>query len=221
MYFRLEQLDGVVITPYERNLEFWRQLWQVIERSDVLIQVVDARQPLLFFSSSLDYYIKSVDGHKETLILINKSDLLTTPQRCVWCGYYWMCLGWWTVSSNGSIFIDFRKVWAEYFDSINVRVLFFSALQAQEEQVDSVQPAPQVPAEKQKAPQETTTKKDFEEQDPSKETRSPELTPSEMCQDFDESSVTSSSDESTLCDEDIAEEEKDDGIDEQCGLDYK
>lgn len=80
--FRLEQLDGIVITPYERNLEFWRQLWQVVERSDVLVQVVDARQPLLFFSTKLDDYIREVDSHKETVVLINKSDFLTRDQRC-------------------------------------------------------------------------------------------------------------------------------------------
>ena len=37
-----------MVTPYEKNLEFWRQLWRVIERSDVVIQIVDSRHPLLF-----------------------------------------------------------------------------------------------------------------------------------------------------------------------------
>ena len=36
------------VTPFEKNLEVWRQLWRVVERSDVLIQVVDARQPLFY-----------------------------------------------------------------------------------------------------------------------------------------------------------------------------
>ena len=30
--------------------EFWRQLWRVIERSDLVIQIVDSRNPLLFRS---------------------------------------------------------------------------------------------------------------------------------------------------------------------------
>ena len=37
-----------VATPFEKNLNMWRQLWRVIERSDVLIQIVDARNPLLY-----------------------------------------------------------------------------------------------------------------------------------------------------------------------------
>ena len=29
---RLQEEEHIVITPYEKNLEFWRQLWRVIER---------------------------------------------------------------------------------------------------------------------------------------------------------------------------------------------
>ena len=28
------------ITPFEKNIDIWRQLWQVIERSQVIIQVI-------------------------------------------------------------------------------------------------------------------------------------------------------------------------------------
>lgn len=29
----------VKITPYEKNMEMWRQLWRVVEKSDILVQV--------------------------------------------------------------------------------------------------------------------------------------------------------------------------------------
>ena len=36
MYFyrmyRLQEIEGIVLTPFEKNLDFWRQLWRVIER---------------------------------------------------------------------------------------------------------------------------------------------------------------------------------------------
>lgn len=32
---------------YERNLEVWRQLWRVVEKSDILVIVCDARYPIL------------------------------------------------------------------------------------------------------------------------------------------------------------------------------
>ncbi len=43
----LEETD-LNVTPFERNLEIWRQLWRVIERSHALVQIVDARNPLLY-----------------------------------------------------------------------------------------------------------------------------------------------------------------------------
>ena len=36
---RLEEDEHLVLTPFEKNLEVWRQLWRVLERSDVIVQV--------------------------------------------------------------------------------------------------------------------------------------------------------------------------------------
>ncbi|KAL7991180.1 hypothetical protein Chor_012835 [Crotalus horridus] len=44
----MEEEENLLLTPFERNLDFWRQLWRVLERSDVVVQIVDARNPLLF-----------------------------------------------------------------------------------------------------------------------------------------------------------------------------
>ena len=44
---QVESSDGAV-APFEKNLEVWRQLWRVIEKSDCLVQIVDSRNPLLF-----------------------------------------------------------------------------------------------------------------------------------------------------------------------------
>lgn len=35
----LEEEEGLLLTPFERNLEVWRQLWRVLERSDIVVQV--------------------------------------------------------------------------------------------------------------------------------------------------------------------------------------
>lgn len=48
------------LTPFEKNLEVWRQLWRVVERSDLLVQIVDARDPLLYYSPDLVGYIAKV-----------------------------------------------------------------------------------------------------------------------------------------------------------------
>jgi len=35
----IEEKYDVMLTPFEKNLEFWRQLWRVVEKSDVVVQV--------------------------------------------------------------------------------------------------------------------------------------------------------------------------------------
>ena len=76
------------LPPFERNIEFWRQLWKIVELSDVIIQVVDARDPLYYSSSDLANYVKEIDPKKESVLLLNKADLLTTEQRQSWSKYF-------------------------------------------------------------------------------------------------------------------------------------
>ncbi|KAL1895191.1 hypothetical protein Sste5346_005336 [Sporothrix stenoceras] len=80
----LQQNQDLLMTPFERNLEVWRQLWRVIERSDLIVQIVDARNPLVFRSDDLEDYVKSVDPAKQNLLLINKADMMTDRQRRAW-----------------------------------------------------------------------------------------------------------------------------------------
>jgi large subunit GTPase 1 len=83
----LQENNDLLMTPFERNLEVWRQLWRVIERSDLVVQIVDARHPLLFRSEDLEKYVKHVDSRKENLLLVNKADMLTLDQRQAWADY--------------------------------------------------------------------------------------------------------------------------------------
>lgn len=101
----LSENNDLLMTPFERNLEVWRQLWRVIERSDLVVQIVDARNPLLFRSEDLEVYVKHVDPRKENLLLVNKSDMMTLEQR---------------------------KAWADYFEEAGIAYKFFSASLAKE-----------------------------------------------------------------------------------------
>lgn len=80
-FYRLEAAEDLVLTPFEKNLDFWRQLWRVIERSHCVVQILDARNPLLFRCLDLETYVREVDSKKSTVLLINKADLLTKKQR--------------------------------------------------------------------------------------------------------------------------------------------
>ena len=50
----------LAITPFEKNVDIWRQLWRVIEKCDLLLQIVDARNPYFFYSADLEKYIGEV-----------------------------------------------------------------------------------------------------------------------------------------------------------------
>lgn len=84
----LQESNDLLLTPFERNIEVWRQLWRVIERSDLVVQIVDARNPLLFRCEDLEKYVKDVDPKKNNLLLINKADMMTLNQRRAWAHYF-------------------------------------------------------------------------------------------------------------------------------------
>ncbi|KAI8624339.1 hypothetical protein F5Y19DRAFT_318794 [Xylariaceae sp. FL1651] len=84
----LQEHNDLLMTPFERNLEVWRQLWRVIERSDLVVQIVDARNPLMFRSEDLENYVQDVDPAKKNLLLVNKADMMTTMQRKAWSKYF-------------------------------------------------------------------------------------------------------------------------------------
>lgn len=88
---RLQEQEQFLLTPFERNIEVWRQLWRVLERSHLVVQIVDARNPLRFRCEDLESYVQDVEGAegeagtgkglRRSLLLINKADLLTATQR--------------------------------------------------------------------------------------------------------------------------------------------
>ena len=46
-----------------------------------MVQIVDARNPLLFRCEDLENYVKEVNKNKVNVLLINKADFLTQAQR--------------------------------------------------------------------------------------------------------------------------------------------
>ncbi|KAK9470395.1 P-loop containing nucleoside triphosphate hydrolase protein [Dipodascopsis tothii] len=84
----LQENQDLLMTPFERNLEVWRQLWRVVERSNLVVQICDARNPLFYRSPDLEVYTKELDPAKRNLLLINKADMLTLNQRVKWAQYF-------------------------------------------------------------------------------------------------------------------------------------
>ena len=80
-----------VSTPFERNLEVWRQLWRTLERSDAVLLLVDARWPDFYANPDLIAYARSLG--REVLIVVNKADYLRPAQREAWAAHFRAELG--------------------------------------------------------------------------------------------------------------------------------
>ena len=79
--------------------------------------MVDARDPLYYSSSDLANYVREIDPKKESVLLLNKADLLTAEQR---------------------------QSWSKYFMDSDMKALFFSATLEEyeeelEQQVDDIE----------------------------------------------------------------------------------
>ncbi|XP_012526873.1 guanine nucleotide-binding protein-like 1 [Monomorium pharaonis] len=75
------------LSYFELNLETWRQLWRVLEMSDILLIIVDIRYPVLMFPPYLyDYVTKKLK--KDMILVLNKVDLAPPALVVAWKEYF-------------------------------------------------------------------------------------------------------------------------------------
>ena len=76
--------DGTFTTAREpvfskgQSKRIWNELYKVIDSSDVVIHVLDARDPLGTRCRSVEKYIKEEAPHKHLIFVLNKTDLVPT-----------------------------------------------------------------------------------------------------------------------------------------------
>ncbi|XP_040583227.1 guanine nucleotide-binding protein-like 1 [Lepeophtheirus salmonis] len=73
------------LSYFELNLETWRQLWRVIEMSDVLLLVVDVRYTPAMIPPSLFRVVR--ENRKDLIVVLNKVDLIPPPLVIAWREY--------------------------------------------------------------------------------------------------------------------------------------
>lgn len=71
----------------ELNIETWRQLWRVLELSDIVLVIADARFPTLMFPPSVFEYVTK-ELNKNVILVLNKIDLVETPVVLAWKKYF-------------------------------------------------------------------------------------------------------------------------------------
>ena len=96
---KIHALEGVEVTPFELNLEVWRQLWRVCEFSDAILLVADVRYPIFHIPPSLVRHLRlpmhtSSEGSSTAIprpptlvIVLNKVDLVSEAHVTAWTAY--------------------------------------------------------------------------------------------------------------------------------------
>lgn len=78
--------DPSRVSPFEHNLEVWRQLWRTLERSDVVCIVADVRNPLLHVPAALyDHVARTL--RLRLVIVLSKVDLVSPEHLASWRSY--------------------------------------------------------------------------------------------------------------------------------------
>lgn len=86
IFENIEAEQNITSTPTAREPVFskgqskriWNELYKVIDSSDVIIHVLDARDPLGTRCRSIEKYLQDEAAHKHLIFVLNKCDLIPT-----------------------------------------------------------------------------------------------------------------------------------------------
>lgn len=79
------QRDWIMTAGQSKRI--WNELYKVIDSSDVILQILDARDPLGTRSPPVEKYLKTEKAHKHLIFILNKVDLVPT-----WVTQRWVAI---------------------------------------------------------------------------------------------------------------------------------
>ncbi|XP_072406252.1 guanine nucleotide-binding protein-like 1 [Chiloscyllium punctatum] len=79
--------DPMKLSYFEHNLETWRQLWRVLEMSDIVLLITDVRHPVIHFSPALYDYVTQ-EMKRNIILVLNKIDLAPPSLVAAWKHYF-------------------------------------------------------------------------------------------------------------------------------------
>ncbi len=83
---KMKEIGEDNITYYEHNFLVWKQLWNTLEYSDVVLLIVDIRFPLFHFPHKVYSQLKTMG--KPTMLVLTKSDLVSSEVLQNWIDYF-------------------------------------------------------------------------------------------------------------------------------------
>ncbi|KAG0250603.1 GTPase required for pre-60S ribosomal subunit nuclear export and maturation [Actinomortierella ambigua] len=110
-----------------QSKRIWGELYKVIDSSDVVIHVLDARDPIGTRCTNVEYHIKKEARHKQLIFVLNKCDLVPTWVTAKWVSH--LSKEYPTLAFHASINNSFGK------GSLIQLLRQFSALHADKKQI--------------------------------------------------------------------------------------
>ncbi|PXF46245.1 Nuclear/nucleolar GTPase 2 [Gracilariopsis chorda] len=80
----LKNADRERVFDKGQSKRIWAELHKVVDSSDVVIQVLDARDPMGTRCAYLERFLKKQCSHKHMILLLNKADLVPTWVSSTW-----------------------------------------------------------------------------------------------------------------------------------------
>ena len=83
-----ESDDGeIMVDKIKEGKKYFKEIKKVIETCDILVEILDARDPMACRCKAIEHKILGMAGEKKIILLLNKIDLVPIDNAYAWQNY--------------------------------------------------------------------------------------------------------------------------------------